>query len=343
MITLGIDCHKKYSQVAVLNAQGKFLMDAKLANTKEQFSQLLKELDEPCEAVIEAGYTWGTMYDLLSEMGVEVTVAHALKVKAIASAKIKTDKIDARVLAELLKAHLIPEVYVPSKDIRQQKDILRQRCWLLKFRTALKNRIHQLLARNHIENPGFSDLFGVGGKKFLRSLSLAGPDQALLHQDLELFDFINEQIKQTNRWVEESLQDNRYRVIMQSVPGFGQILSALAAVEITDITRFCHPGKLASYSGLVPTTYASGGRTFHGDLLPQCNRWLRYAFVEAAWSAIVASPYFRAFYYRMKKNKGATTAIVAVARRLSEISYVCLKENRLYEERPYRMYTSNVA
>lgn len=343
MITLGIDCHKKYSQVAVLNAQGKFLMDAKFSNNKEQFAQLLDNFDEPCQAVIETGYTWGIMYDLLNDMGVDVTVAHALKVKAIASAKIKTDKIDARVLAELLRANLIPEVYVPSKNIRHQKDILRQRCWLVKLKTAIKNRIHQLLTRNHIENPGFTDLFGVGGRKFLNSLSLMEPDQNLLQQDLIIYDFINEQIKLTTLWIEKSLQDNRYHTILQSLPGFGPILSALAALEIDNIARFNHPGKLSSYSGLVPSTYASGGKIYHGDLVPHCNRWLRYAFIEASWVAVATSPYFRALYYRIKKNKGANTAIVAVARRLSEITYICLKENRFYEERPYNIYKKKIA
>jgi transposase len=343
MITLGIDCHKKYSQVAVLNAQGKFLMDARLSNNKEQFAQLIDGLDGPFQAVIETGYTWGVMYDLLSDLGVDVTVAHALKVKAIASAKIKTDKIDARVLADLLKAELIPEVYIPPKDIRQQKDLLRQRCWLVKSKTALKNRIHQILTRNHVEESGFSDLFGVGGRKFLDSLTLNGPDQNILRQNLELYDFINEQIKETTHWVKDLLKDNRYREVLESLPGFGTILSSLAALEICEISRFAHEGKLSAYSGLVPSTYASGGKVYHGDLIPQCNKWLKYAFVEAAWVAIGCSPYFRGLFTRMKKNKGANTAIIAVARRLCEIAYICLKENRFYEERPYISYRKKIA
>jgi len=130
MITLGVDVHKKYSQVAALNEQGKITMNLKMPNEKRLFSELLSELNEPCQAVIESGYCWGIMFDMLTDLGVDVTVAHALKVKAIASAKIKTDKIDAKTLAELLKANLIPEVHVPCRDVRQQKDLLRQRCWL---------------------------------------------------------------------------------------------------------------------------------------------------------------------------------------------------------------------
>jgi transposase len=336
MYTLGIDCHKKYSQVAVLDEQGKFIMNSRLVNTKEHFNNFLDNIGEPCHAVIEAGYIWGVMYDLLKDLGVETTVAHPLKVKAIASAKIKTDSIDARTLAELLHANLIPEVYVPSTDIRHQKDILRQRCWFVKLKTMLKNRIHQVVNRNHIETSGFTDIFGVGGRKFLNLLELSYPDRDILRQDLACFDFISEQIRHTEGWIDESLKENKYRKIIKSIPGFGKMLSALVALEIADINRFNYPGKLSAYAGLVPSTYASGGKISHGNLLSCCNRWLRYAFVEASWIAIVNSPYFRGLYTRIKVKKGSKTAIVVVARRLSEVVYHCLKENRSYEERPYK-------
>lgn len=336
MITLGVDVHKKYSQVAVLNEQGEITMNVKMLNEKRLFSELLSEFNEPCQAVIESGYSWGTMFDLLTDLGVDVTVAHALKVKAIASAKIKTDKIDAKTLAQLLKANLIPEVHVPCKDVRQQKDLLRQRCWLIKVRTMLKNRIHQVISRNHVEIPDFSDLFGVGGRKFLKSLQLPHPDNDILQQDLEIYDFFNEQIKQTAQWIEESLKDNPYRKILETLPGFGTVFSALVALEIDTIERFDNPGKLSSYAGLIPTTYASGGKVYHGNLSPQCNHWLRYAFIEASWSAIVFSPYCRSLYARVKKRKSPTIAITVVARRLAEIAFHCLKENRSYEERPYK-------
>ena len=335
MYTLGIDCHKKYSQVAVLNEEGVLKMNRRIPNSKEQFDSLLTNLGEPCQAVIEAGYSWGTMYDLLTELGVDVTVAHALKVKAIASAKIKTDTIDARTLAELLRANLIPDVYVPSKDIRHQKDILRQRCWLVKLRTMLKNRIHQIINRNHIQPPGITDLFGSTGRKFIKSLQLPQPDHSLLSQNLDILDFVCAQIKITEKWIDEYLQDNSYQKILQSFPGFGKILSALAALEIADINRFSKPSKLSAYSGLTPTVYASGGKVYNGNLTPECNRWLRYAFIEAAWSAISSSLYFRSYFARLKYRKNANTAIINVARKLSEIVFWCLKEHRCFEERAY--------
>ena len=335
MFKLGFDCHKAFSQVAILDEKGAVVKECRLVNQRAALARFVRELAQPVQAVIEAGYNWGLMYDLLTELGVDVRVAHPLRVKAIASAQIKTDTIDARTLGRLLHARLIPEIYVPSPDIRRQKDILRQRCWLVKMQTAVKNRIHQLLARNHIENPGFTDLFGLGGMKFLRSLALGTSDQQLLTQDLELYDLVHEQVKIITHWIGGVLQDNRYRTILLSLPGLGAVLAALAALEIAAINRFTSPGKLTAYAGLVPTTYASGGKVHHGDLLPQCNRYLRYAFVEAAWSAVKSSPYCRALFAKLRKRKGANTAIIVVARRLCGIAYLCLKENRLYEERAY--------
>lgn len=183
MFYLGVDQHKKYSQIGVINEQGNRVMSCRLGNTKEGFKSLITRLNQPCKSVLEAGYSWGIVYDILNELGTQPTLAHALKVKAIAAAKIKTDTIDSYTLADLLRANLIPPVYVPTKEVRHQKDILRQRCWLVKLRTMIKNRIHQILARNHIQ-PGFSDLFGIAGRKYLNSITLKQPDENLLRQHL---------------------------------------------------------------------------------------------------------------------------------------------------------------
>lgn len=335
MITLGIDHHKRYSQVAALDANGTMLMNIKVNNNKDSFQSLLNELGEPCEGVMESGYAWGPTYDLFDELGVQMTLAHAQKVRAIADAKIKTDSIDALTLARLLQADLIPEVHVPDKDIRQQKEVLRQRCWFIRMRTMLKNRIHALLDRNHVDTSGYSDIFGRAGRSLFKTLSLPATEQQLFEQDLSLLNTINDHIKRTETWLKALLTNNRTYDIVLSVPGLGIILSALVALEIGDISRFHSPEKLASYAGLIPSTRASGGKVYHGHLIQGCNQWLRYAFIEAAWAAIKTSAYYRSYYARMKAKKQASVAIVAVARKLSETVYHCLTDNRFYEERAY--------
>jgi len=297
------------------------------------FQDFFSQTNEPIKAVVEAGRTWGVIYDLLESIGVEPVLANPLKTRAIAEAKIKTDTIDAKTLADLLRADLIPTVHVPSHTVRSQKNLLRQRFWLVELRTRVKNRIHHILDRNHITLPPCSDLFGKASRQLLDQIEIPAPDILLLKAQLELLDYIEKQIDQTEKWTKEALKNQPTMVILRTIPGIGKTLSALVALEIDNISRFSCAEKLCAYAGLVPTTYASGGKVHHGNLLPSCNRWLRWAYVEAAWIAQRTSPYCHVYFERIKRRKGANSANTALARRLCEITWHCLMEKRSYEER----------
>ena len=246
--------------------------------------------------------------------------------------KIKPDTIDARTLADLLMADLIPKVYVPAKHVRAQKDLLRQRLWLVSIRTMVKNRIHHILDRNHVV-AHHSDTFGKAGREELNQVDIAAPDDLLLKAHLEILDHIQAQIGHSEQWIHEAVCGNPRVATLRTTPGLGKVLAALVAMEIDDVHRFASPGKLCAYAGLVPTTYASGGKVRHGRLLPSCNRWLRWAYVEAAWIAQRTSPYCHTYFERVKRRKGANSAATALARRLCEITWHCLNDNRPYEER----------
>lgn len=340
MLYMGIDYHKRYSQVSVIDQTGATVWEGQTGNTPEAFSAIKNQLPkgEPCQAVFEAGRTWGVMFDLLEETGLNPIIAHPLKLRPIAETFIKTDERDARDLAIILKAGMIPAIHVPCREIRNQKNILRQRVWLVRLRTMTKNRIHQIIDRNHIQAPGQSDIFGVGGIAWLKSLELLEPDNELLSSHLEILEFLGKQLKETERWIKEELKDNHNRVILESLPGLGAIFAATAALEIDTIKRFPTKLKLCAYAGLIPSTYASGGKVFHGRAISSCNRFLRFVFVEAAWIAIRHSPYFKSFYLRLRARIGPNKAIVAVARKLCEIAWECLSQNRPYEERPYQFH-----
>jgi transposase len=333
---VGIDYHKKYSHVTAINNEGKVIRSNRLENKPEVFREFFKRMEGPSEAVLEASRTWGVMYDLLAELdGVElVELAHPQKVRAIAEAKIKTDKIDSHILAQLLRADLIPAAYIPGKRTRSYKEMLRQRVFLVRMRTRLKNRIHVLLDRLHIPFPSITDIFGKRGTTYLRKLNLPGVDGEILREDLELLEVFNKLVKEAEQEIASLLGDDPQVKLLRTIPGLGPILAAVVAMEIDQIERFIGPSKLASYAGLVPSTYASGGRIFHGKLLPMSNKWLRWALVEAAWGSIRTSPYCRIFFENHKRRKGPHTAAIALARRLSEIIWHVLTEKRAYEERP---------
>src|SRR6266850_1015098 len=306
MIHIGIDHHKRYSHVNLLDDSGMVLWEGRLGNDSSDFESLKARFigDAPVRSVLEAGRNWGPLFDTLEELGLNPVLANPIKVRAIAEAQIKTDAIDAQTLAMLLKGNLIPRVHVPTKEVRDQKNLLRHRMYLVKTKTALKNRIHNLLDRNHQKPPAVSDIFGAWGRAWLSNLQLPELDAKLLDADLAMLDALNAQIKETEKWIETALESDRNIELVRTLPGIGKTLGAIIALEIGSVERFPNAAKLSSYAGLVPTTYSSGGKTFHGGLLPGCNRHLRCAFTEAAWVTIRVSPYFGAFFNRLKLRRG---------------------------------------
>lgn len=338
MIHLGIDHHKKYSHVVAMKDSGEIVWDGQLESDRAAFEILRETLPEgePVQSVLEAGRNWGTLYDALEELGLNPKLANPLKMRLIAETFTKTDKIDATTHAVILKAGLTPLVHVPCRQTRDQKNLLRQRIWLVKLQTMLKNRIHNVIDRNHQKPPERTDLFGAHGRAWLGGLQLREPDGKLLADDLELLETLRGHIRRTEKWIDETLQANPNMPIIMSLPGVGKLLGAIIALEIDTIDRFASPAKLCAYSGLANSTYSSGGKTRHGAMIPACNHHLRYAFVEAAWTAARVSPYFQAFFRRLKARKGAQDAVGAVGRKLCEITYFCLKQQRDYRERPYQ-------
>jgi transposase len=338
MISIGIDHHKKYCQVVAMREAGEIVWEGQVPTRYEGFVQIKEALPpgEPVQSVLESGRGWGMAYDILEDLGLNPVLANPYRTRLIADAYIKTDKLDATAQALLLRLGATPRIHVAPRDRREQKFLLRHRLWLVKSQTMIKNRIHDLLDRLHIDVPSHSDLFGKGGLIWLKSLALPGTNQHLLESHLALLEEIRLQIRQTEQWIEQVLKDHPLRSTLQSFPGVGKILSALIALEIDTIERFPSPARFASYCGLACSTYSSGGKTFHGGLIPYCNRYLRYAFIEASGSAVQGSPYFRSFYGRLRKHKVASVAIVAVARKMAEITWVCLKNKRMYQEKPYR-------
>ena len=337
---VGIDYHKKYSVVTAVDEKGQVLRTTRLDNRPEPFQTFFSSLDGPSEAVLEATRTWGVLYDMLEDIdGVDsVTLAHSLKVRAIAEAKIKTDTIDSHTLAQLLRDDLIPAAYIPGKETRSFKEMIRQRIFLVRMRTRLKNRIHVLLDRRHVPPPPITDMFGKGGTAYLKKLNLSGVDGEILRENLELLKAFDTLITESEQEIKRFMGDDPRVTLLRSIPGLGPILAVVVALEIDNVSRFGAAPKLAAYAGLVPSTYASGGKVFHGHLLHTSNKWLRWAFVEAAWVAMRSSPYCRSYFESRKRHKGPHVAVIALARRLSEIVWHVLNEKRAYEERPFKIY-----
>lgn len=332
MLYIGVDAATRESQITVMDETGKVLQRKRVPSSRQGMHEVLGQLDEPMKAVLEASYNWGPLYDWLAEVVDEVVLAHPTKVRAIAEARIKTDTIDSETLAHLLRADLIPPAYAPSADIRARKRVLRQRLFFVRIQTMLKNRIHALLHQYALERPAVSDLYGKGGLQWLRHLTLPDPDGRLLQEDLGFLDVVQQRIKATDGLIKELAAGDEAVTWLASLPGIGPCFSVLIRDEVDDITRFRAAKKFAGYTGLVPSTYASGQRQVHGRLTKQGNKWLRWAFIEAVSPAIGVSPFLRRSYDRIKARLGAKEARTATARKLAELVWTVWTERHGWRE-----------
>lgn len=337
---VGIDYHKRYSTVCILNEAGDIVYEGRIdGNRQSQFRALFQKVGGPVRVVYECGLNWGYLYDLLSELDeVEsVKLAHAAQVRIIAEAQIKTDKIDARKLAWLLRADLVPCVHVPDAETRSRKDVIRQRIYWVRTRTRIRNRIHRIVERQRNLNlPQVSDLFGKKGRAALNKARLKEPDALLLRQNLEMLEDLDRLVREDEALMKADGRQDRAYELLQSIPGVGLTIGSILATEIDGIERFRSAEKLCAYAGLVPSTYSSGGTTRHGRMLCGCNKWLKWGFIEAAWVAVGCSSYFGGLYRAHRaRGKKANTAITIVARRMCRIVWQLLNEDRLYERREF--------
>lgn len=332
MLYVGVDVAVKESQITVMDETGKIVKRQRVPSSREGLHDALRGYAQPLRAVLETSYNWGPVYDWLEEVTEEVVLAHPTKVRAIAEARIKTDAIDSETLAHLLRADLIPAAHAPSKAIRARKRVLRQRLFFVRVQTMLKNRIQALVSQHALTPPAVSDLYGKAGLQWLRSLTLPEPDGALLQEDLQFLETLRQQIASTEGLIKELAAGDAAVGWLRSLPGIGAFFSVLIRYEVDDMTRFREAKKFASYTGLVPSTYASGQRLVHGRLTKQGNKWLRWAFIEAVTPAIRWSPFCRRYYDKIKARLGAKEARTATARKLAELTWTVWTEQRCWRE-----------
>lgn len=336
---MGIDHHKQYLIADTMDKEGARIRKDKVSTDRQSMRSYINQVnrDGDLSVVIEASYGWEYIYDEIKDLVREIKVAHPLKTRAIAEARIKTDSIDAATLAHLLRSDLIPEAYAPSRETRDKKYLLRYRASLVKIRTMLKNIVHAVLSRNHIEEQGFrklTDKFSKQGKTYMRAFQLRGNDTKILQGYLDIIEYIEVKILEAERKIRETFRKDEICRLLESIPGIGELSAVLIRYEIDDIDRFVSPAKLCSYAGLVPSTYSSGGRTYQGRITKQGNRWLRWTMIEAAQSAITKDPWFGEKFARIEKRAGKKKAKVTIARKLLEIVYLLWKERRPYYRKP---------
>jgi transposase len=278
------------------------------------------------------------LVDEIERAGHEPHLVNAGEAKRRMGKPNKTDKLDAQGLAILLRNGTLPEVWIPPVNLRDQRELLRLRMFLMALRTDIKNRIHGALGRYNIQI-NVTDLFGAEGRQQLeqRIEELLIETRESIKQQLRTHDFLALQMQEIERRLHSMMKAVPGTDLLKTLPTVGPILSAVLALEIGDISRFPSAEHLASYAGLVPRVSSSGGKTRMGQVGGNVNRMLKWAFVEAANLVVLqrrrmAHTHALRLYQRIHSRKNHQKAVVAVARHFAEAAYWILRKQEAYRE-----------
>jgi len=329
MRVVGMDIHRSFAQVAILE-DGRIITELRVELVHERVVRFGRTLDPDDEVVIETTGNSAAVERLMRPYVKRVIVANPRLVRAIAYARVKTDKIDAAVLAKLHASGFLPEVWVADDDTLCRRRQTTERMGVLEQAVRTKGRIHAILHANLI--PKYKGhLFGKAGREWLNGLPLPDEERAILGRLVNELGRISGQLAELDKVIaQQALDDPRARRLM-TIPGIGPVVAATVLASIGDVLRFATPEKLSSYFGLTPKVRQSGDRPArHGRISKQGNAAARKMLVEAAWSAKTAPGPLRAFFVRVQKKRGAAAAAVATARKLAVMIWHVLTSGAEY-------------
>lgn len=331
---IGLDVHKKNSYYAMVDESGREVKKGIFPTTCEDLDDFASDLTEDEKVAIEASTSGIFVYEYLDERGIDVHLAHPALVKPFAKKHVKTDKIDSKVLAQLLRMDYLPESYVPGKEIRDLRTIVRHRASLVRLRTSIKNRVHALLTREGVQLPELSDIFGKRGMEFLKGVKLQKPRRMALDNYLKVLEVLNGVIKEVEGILEEKAEITDEAKWLMSTPGIGFHNALLILSETGEMERFERPQSFVCYVGLAPKVEQSGEQVRYGHINRHSNGFLRWAFIQSARAAVRSSTpnRFQRIYKKVKARRGEKVAIVATARHMAESVYWVLTKKEPYKE-----------
>ena len=336
---VAIDGHRRYSLISVEGADGTLVTERRVDHERGAIAEFLCGCEGDSRVAVETIGNWYWIVDEIESAGMKAQLVHARRAKMMMASTNKTDRLDCRGLNRLQRSGTLPVVWIPPGELRDRRDLLRTRMMLVQEGTRLKNRIHSMLAKYGIRVEGVSDLFGRRGREQLREALQLLPEHGRFSTEklLEQLDSVGSQVKEFEERLGNVLEaDERYQLLL-SIPGVGFILAAVILFEVGEVDRFASAAHLASYSGTTPRVHASGGKVHYGKLRADVNRYLKWAFSEAATTAATGRgshhhQHIKKLYSRLRERRGQQKAIGAVARHLAGATYWILKKEEPYRE-----------
>jgi transposase len=338
MIYVGVDLHMKFCYITVLDATGTRLRQGQVASDAASLQEFFHGLQNlglektSIQVAVEACPFWCAFVDVVEPLVGRVALVHPAKVKAIAHAKLKNDRIDSQTLAHLLRTDLLPEAWKADRPTRELRELLRMRMALGSDRTRYKNQIHAVLHR-HGQRVPVSDLFGRQGQQWLRTLALRPIARQNVDMALRMITQANTEIHSLDQQLQQLAKNDPDARNLMSIPGIGAYSALMLKAEIGDIRRFPNKKGLFQYAGLVPVLRESAGHVRTGSITRSGSRQLRWIMSEAALTALRYCAPARAWHARLAQRKHPHVARIALARKLLGAVWALWTQGLCFDER----------
>jgi len=321
---IGLDTHRETLYGTATDNKGEIICSYQFPNNKDALKEFLKNFKPWNTSIaIEACGTWRGCWKILRKLGYKVKLANPLKCHQIAKDK-KTDEVDSKILADLLRTNFLPEVFIPSDEILELRDLTRHKCNLTRLQVSIKNKIKMNLLREGINYK--SKLWNSEGIIWLKNLKDEKLDDFITQYEL-----LEKQKRKIDKKIGQIAITKRQTALLQTIPGIGKFGAVLIYAEIAEIKRFPDPKHLHGYSGMCPGIQQSGSKT-RCTKKKEVNHWLKWIIGQCSGRSTMINCRFQKYYFKIKNKKGWKTARKAVGRKMLTVIWHVLNEETPYQE-----------
>ena len=330
MMLIGCDFHPSWQQVCWLDTESGETEESSVVHVAGEVEKFYRQFAAPALIGMESTGNCQWFVELLEKLGHEVWIGDAAKIRASDVRQQKHDRRDAALLLRLLSEGRFPRIWTPSSEQRDQRQLLIHRYKLVRMRAQVKNELQHLAMNRGVQKK--RRLWSEAGQKALRELALKPWADRRREDLLKLLAMLDEQVAALDEAVRKAAEQNENARLLMTQPGVGPITSLAFVLTMGDVTRFPRGKQVASYLGLIPREYSSGGHQRLGSISKQGNRFMRMLLVEAAQVAVRCDPEFRSEYLHRCHSKPKGVAKVAAARKLAIRLYWMLRTQKRYPE-----------
>jgi transposase len=328
---IGVDLHQRFCYLTAVDASGTLCRQQQVVNEGGALRAWLRQLPMPRQVVVEASGFWPAFARAVGPEAERLVMVHPQRVKAIASARLKNDRVDSQTLAHLSRADLLPEAWMANECTQQMRLLARLRITLGQQRAKAKNQLQAVLHQEGFLKP-VADVFGKKGRAWLAELALSPAGRVVVEVWLKVVDQMNEAIATQTATLERMAKEDARARWLQTVPGIGAYSAMVILAEVGDIERFDSKRALASYAGLTPSVRESAGKRKRGGIGHHGSGTLRWILLQVAQVAARCSPAARAWITRLKRRKPPQVALIALARKLLTAVWALLRHGVCFDE-----------